>query len=100
VSRLVTCFSIVIDAEPAPVRQETVLALCRLTPAERFKRLRDRSAGTAAQVEDLAERYEHSFLVQRDEDELVATFSDETLRKKALRSADRYGDVIYALLDV
>lgn len=97
VSRLATCLSMVanLGAEPAPV-----LALCRLTPAERFERLRDRSAGAAALVEDLAERYEQ-FLVlgPTRRGRAGGYFSDEALRKKALRSADRYGDVIYALLD-
>ncbi|MDX6682309.1 MAG: hypothetical protein QOG94_2348 [Solirubrobacteraceae bacterium] len=102
VSRLATCFSMVanIGAAEAPVRPADVLALCRLTPAERLDRLRDRGPRAAELVDELGDRYQ-AFLaaVQRDEDELLAVFADDAQRKEALGGAARYGDLIYALLD-
>jgi hypothetical protein len=55
VSRLATCFSMVANlaAEEVPVRPETVLDLCRLTPAERFSRLRDRSVAVSGRIDTL-----------------------------------------------
>jgi hypothetical protein len=101
VSRLATCFSMVANlaAEPAPVRRETVLALCRLTPADRFERLRDRGAVARTLVEELAELYEEFLVaVQQSEPELLAAFGDDVRRKEAMRSGARYGDAIYALV--
>jgi hypothetical protein len=102
ISRLATCFSMVanVGATEVPVRPADLLALCRLTPAERFDRLRNRGRRAAELIEELADRYE-AFLaaVQRDEDELLAVFADDTQRKAALDGAARYGDLIYELLN-
>jgi hypothetical protein len=101
VSRLATCFSMVtsLSAEPVPVEPETVLELCRITPAERFERLR--AHGTAADrlVDDLLEVYA-AFLanVQRPEEELLGEFAVAATRRQAHADAKRYGDIIYSLL--
>lgn len=100
-SRLATCFSMVanLGAEDVPVRQDTVLGLCRLTPAERFHQLRDHSARAAELVDELSDRYEEFLLsVQQNEDTLLGVFADDTQREVALRNAARYGDLIYRLL--
>lgn len=101
VSRLATCFSMVANlaAEPTPVRPETVLELCRLTPAERFERLREHGGAAAAHVDTLATIYaEFLSSVQRDGRNVLADFRDEPKRRDALRRVTAYGDEIYALI--
>lgn len=102
VSRLATCFSMVANlaAEEVPVRPETVLELCRLTPAERFGRLRDRGDAASKRVDTLESIY-NEFLesVQRDEADVLADFGDDQKRREALGRVSAYGDEIYALLN-
>ena len=101
VSRLLTCFSMVLNlvAEAAPVTLATVLELCQATPRERLHRL-GRGAGEAATlVGELDERYE-TFLetVQHDEDELTTRFRDDDRRKQAHAEASEFGRLLYELL--
>ncbi len=101
VSRLATCFSMVanLSAELAPVASETVLELCKLTPSERFERLRGHSDAAQGVIGELDAIY-GAFLqsVQRTEEDLLANFSDSNYRDEALQNAKRYGDLIYELL--
>jgi hypothetical protein len=101
VSRLLTCFSMVVNlaAEPAPVTLETVLELCQSTPRERLGRLGERGADAAELVTRLGGLYEE-FLgaVQHPEPELVDTFRDDGRRKRALRDASEFGVLLYELL--
>lgn len=102
VSRLATCFSMVANlaAAEVPVRQETVLELCRLTPAERFDRLRASGDAAAGHIDALESIYgEFLESVQRDEDDLLADFGDDQKRREALKRVSAYGDEIYALLN-
>lgn len=101
VSRLATCFSMVanLGAMPAPVTAEQVLELCRLTPSQRFERLRDRDDSVASLIDDLAALYgEFLEQVQREAAILDQEFAVAANRKQALERASRYGDLIYALL--
>ncbi len=101
VSRLATCFSMVasLSAEPVPVTPGKVLELCRITPAERFERLRRHSAVADGLVSELSDAYA-AFLtfVQRPEDELLSEFGVPETRKQAHAQAKRYGDIIFGLL--
>jgi hypothetical protein len=101
VSRLATCFSMVanLSAEPVPVTVETVLELCRMTPAERFERLRPQGQIANELIDQLFEIYD-AFLdsTRRDKDDLLAEFTDSSHREQALGDAKRYGDLIYKLL--
>jgi predicted nucleotidyltransferase len=102
VSRAATCFSMIasLTAEPEPVLAETVVDLCRMTPAERFQRLRGHSDAASEHVDELTHVYgEFLQSVQRDESELLAAFADDETRVEALRRAARYGDLIYDLLE-
>lgn len=102
VSRLSTCFSMVanLSAEPKPVRAETVLELCALTPSQRFERLRDRSAEAAAIVDRLGHTYsEFLACTQRPDEVVLSEFADDAKRKELLLHAASYGDLIYQLLD-
>lgn len=101
VSRLATCFSMVanLSSEPRPVTAETVHELCRLTPSERLARLSDRGDRAAEIVAALDAAYE-DFLrcVQRPEDEVLAEFATDDVRRDRLESAATYGTLIYELL--
>jgi hypothetical protein len=101
VSRLATCFSMVanLSAMPPPVTAEQVFELCRITPAERFDRLRGYGGAASGLVDQLAALY-GVFLsqVQREEEALIEEFGNADNRKSALDRATRYGDLIYQLL--
>ena len=101
VSRLATCFSMVanLSAEPVPVTAETVLELCRMTPAKRFERLRGQGQTANDLIDQLIEIYD-TFLnsTRRGKDVLLAEFTNSSHREQALRDAQRYGDLIYKLL--
>jgi hypothetical protein len=102
VSRAATCFSMVANlvAERAPVTLDIVLALCRMTPRERFQRLRSRGDDGGRLVDELEGVYA-DFLasVQRDEAQLLADFADDATRKEAMARAAHYGNLVYKLLD-
>jgi hypothetical protein len=102
VSRLATCFSMVanLSSMPAPVTADQVFALCRITPAERFERLREQGRGAAGFVDQLEAVY-GDFLkqVQRDEGILLTEFGDAGKRRAAFERGSQYGDLIYRLLD-
>lgn len=102
VSRLATCFSMVanLSAMSAPVTPEQVFDLCRITPAERFDRLRGHGTEAASLVDGLAGLYSE-FLehVQQDEEDLLTELAEPDNRRQALDRASRYGDLIYELLD-
>jgi len=101
VSRAATCFSMVanLSAAAVPVELETVLELCRMTPAERFEQLRDHCLAADRIVAELTSVYD-DFLasVQRPEEELLREFADEAARKEALGRAARYGNLVFELL--
>ncbi len=101
VSRLATCFSMVanLSQEPAPVSADRVLELCRMTPADRFERLRGHNREGDMRIDELVNLYEEFLVaVQQPEHELLASFADADKRNQALTIAARYGNVIYALL--
>lgn len=101
VSRMATCYSMIanLSSEPRPVTAETVLQLCRMTPAERLARLGDRADGAQDLADRLAQAYEE-FLqdVQRPESVLLEEFTDEGVRSDKLARAAGYGELIYELL--
>jgi len=102
VSRLATCFSMVanLSSMPVPVAAEQVFDLCRLTPSERFERLRLHGARAEELTGRLAGLYaEFLDQVQREAGVLCEEFSIAANRKAALERASRYGDLIYELLD-
>lgn len=101
VSRLATCFSMVtrLSSMESPVTNEQVLELCRITPSERFDRVRDHGEKADSLVDGLHQVYtEFLDRVQRPEADLLAEFEVAENRKDALRHASRYGDLIYELL--
>jgi predicted nucleotidyltransferase len=100
VSRQATCYSMVanLSTEQPPVRPQTVLDLCRMTPSQRFERLRAHD-GADGLVQELVGEYEQFLHVtQRPEPELLELFVNPTERKQALARAKTYGDLIYRLL--
>jgi hypothetical protein len=89
-----------LTAEPTPVRAETVFSLCRLTPAERFQRLRSHDAKADQIVDELSSIYDEFLAsVQRDEELVLSEFGGDQHRRDALGQAARYGNLVYELLD-
>lgn len=101
VSRAATCFSMIanLSIEDPPVDRDAVFTLCRMTPAERFERLRGDNPDTGRIIDELDNVY-GAFLesVQRDEKALLEEFADHDFRTAALGRAARYGDLIFELL--
>jgi predicted nucleotidyltransferase len=101
VSRAATCFSMIanLSVEEPPVDRAAVFALCRMTPAERFERLRARNREAGGIIDELDEVY-GAFLesVQKDEKALLEEFADHDSRTAALGRATRYGNLIFKLL--
>lgn len=101
VSRMATCYSMIanLSSEPRPVTAETVLKLCRMTPAERLARLGDRGDGVPQIIAQLEHAYEE-FLqdVQRPEPILMEEFANEGVRSDKLARAAVYGELMYELL--
>lgn len=103
VSRLATCFSMVLHlaSEEPPVEPERVLELCALTPRERFEGLRGVGNEGAADgcIETLLSTYD-AFLdqVQRRRPEVLEDFHDEEVRRARLAEAGNFGEKIFELL--
>jgi predicted nucleotidyltransferase len=101
VSRMATCFSMVanLSSEPRPVTIDTVVELCRMTPAKRLERLGGHSKGAMDIVAKLEVAY-GEFLqdVQRPEDVLLEEFARDEVRADKLTRAATYGELIYELL--
>ncbi len=101
VSRLATCFSMVVHlaSEAPPVTPQRVLELCAQTPRERFEALAEGGREAKACVGQLLDTYD-SFLstVQRPEVDLLEEFGDGEQRKQRLDEAAQFGALIYELL--
>jgi hypothetical protein len=101
VSRLATCFSMVAHLSSAspPVTAEQIFELCRMTPADRFEALAPRHPDAASLVTSLAEVYaEFLGRVRHPERQLLDEFRDPETRRRALKHASGYGDLIFELL--
>lgn len=103
VSRLATCFSMVLHlaSEEPPVNPERVLQLCALTPRERFEALRDTNGQATSCVQSLLSTYD-DFLsqVQQRRSEVLDAFHAEEVRRARLEEAGNFGEEIYELLTV
>ena len=101
VSRLATCFSMVVHlaSEAPPVTPQRVLELCAQTPRERFEALAEGGGEADACVGQLLDTYD-SFLgmVQRPDVDLLEEFGDGAQRKQRLDEAAQFGALIYELL--
>jgi predicted nucleotidyltransferase len=102
VSRLATCYSMVthLACEPAPVTREQVVALCAMTPMERFRSLEDRDGAADALLTRLADAYDE-FLsnVQKPDEELAEQFMDRDVRQQRLKDAAQFGATIFQLVE-
>jgi predicted nucleotidyltransferase len=101
VSRLATCFSMVLHlaSEEPPLTPQRVLALCALTPRQRFEALAEGHGTEAAEcVARLLTTYA-AFLdhVQQPADALGEAFRDEQIRAERLAEAREFGEQIFAL---
>ena len=102
VSRLATCFSMVLhlSSESPPVRAARVFELCTLTPSQRLEALEGMGDPEADRcIAALLRRYEE-FLdqVQRPREELLADFRNDAVRRDRLQEAGSFGEQIFELL--
>lgn len=101
VSRLATCFSMIVHlvSEPVPVTIGRVVALCNMTPQERFQALRGRSSTADGIIDQLREEYERFLAcVQTTDSELRSRFATKEYRRARLDEAAQYGDLIFNLV--
>lgn len=102
-SRMTTCFASIgaLGSHSAPVSEEQVLALARMTPRERLNSIAERLPETRQGVTKVLDRYnwflEMTGLPVAD---LEARFSDKQKRMEMFRRANEYGDAMYNLLQV
>lgn len=100
-SRMTTCFASIaaLGSHLAPVKEEHVLNLLKLTPHERLKSVAERIDSLKGAVEDVLERYAW-FLEQtaKPKEELESMFVDKQKRGEMFQKANEYGDTMFDLL--
>jgi predicted nucleotidyltransferase len=102
-SRMTTCFASVaaLGSYKAPVTEDQVLQLTRLTPRERLESVKHRIPGTGGLVDDLLARYSGFLeLTALPTHELQARITDKELGPKLFDGATEYGDVMFQLLQM
>lgn len=100
-SRLTTCFASVValGSRSAPVTEEHVFQLTRLTPRERLESVKEHLPGVADAVDEVLEKYGW-FLEQTGlpTAQLESHFADKLQRAEMFRRAREYGDSVFNLL--
>ena len=100
-SRMTTCFASIaaLGSFMAPVTEEQVISVTRLTPRERLLSVVDRLPSTKEIVEEVLARYgwflEMTGLPTSD---LEGHFSDKAKRTEMFDKANEYGDLMFRLL--
>jgi hypothetical protein len=102
-SRMTTCFASVaaLGSYKAPVTEDQVLQLTRLTPRERLETVKTRIPGTRVLIEDLLARYSGFLeLTALPTADLQARIIDKEMGPKLFHGATEYGDVMFKLLQM
>ena len=100
-SRLTTCFAsiVALGSRSAPVTEEEVFQLTKLTPRQRLESVKDHLPGVATEVDEVLGQYgwflEMTGLSTTD---LESHFVDKGQRIEMFRRAREYGDAVFALL--
>jgi predicted nucleotidyltransferase len=100
-SRMTTCFASIaaLGSYLAPVTEEQVLEMTKLTPRQRLQSITSRIPEATAAVNDVLNQYawflEMTGLPTSD---LEAHFSDKQQRTEMFRKANEYGDSMFRLL--
>lgn len=100
-SRMTTCFASIaaLGSHAAPVTEEEVLELTRLTPRERLQSIASRVQGASSAVSDVLERYGWFLeMTGLPTAELEGHFSDKQKRTEMFQRANEYGDAMFKLM--
>ncbi|HZS60327.1 MAG TPA: hypothetical protein VFA43_13725 [Gemmatimonadaceae bacterium] len=102
-SRMTTCFATIaaLGSLPAPVSQEQVISLTRLTPRQRLEGIPSRVPAASNAVGYLLEKYSAFLeLTGLPTSELEAHFKDKAQRRQMFTQANEYGDAMFELLRI
>jgi len=100
-SRMTTCFASIasLGSYRAPVTEDNILELTKLTPQQRLDTIPSRISDTRSEVDEVLDGYawflEMTGLQTID---LEERFSDEEKRTEMFEKANKYGDSMYKLL--
>jgi len=100
-SRMTTCFASIgaLGSHLAPVREEHVLALTKLTPRERLETIAEAFPAARGAVQEVLGRYNWFLeMTGLSVAELEDHFSDKQRRTEMFQQANEYGDAMYRLL--
>jgi hypothetical protein len=100
-SRMTTCFASIaaLGSFTAPVTEEQVIAVTRLTPNERLRSVVERVPSAKSNVEEILERYAWFLeMTGLPTLELEGHFSDKAKRTEMFERANEYGDAMFRLL--
>jgi len=102
-SRMTTCFASIaaLGSHNAPVSQEQVLELTKLTPRERLQSIPVRVPDAEDAVREALERYGWFLeMTGLKTDEIEERFSDKQKRTEMFQQANAYGDAMFQLLHI
>ena len=100
-SRLTTCFAsiVALGSYRAPVTEEDVFQLTKLTPRERLKAVKDHLPCVATTVDEVLEKYGWFLeMTGLQTTKLESHFKDKEQRIRMFRQAKEYGDAVFTLL--
>jgi predicted nucleotidyltransferase len=100
-SRMTTCFASIgaLGSYQAPVAEEQVVALAKMTPRQRLESISIRVPAARSAVADVLGRYNWFLeMTGLSVGELEDRFSDKQKRTEMFREANEYGDAMYRLL--
>ena len=100
-SRLTTCFAsiVALGSRSAPVTEEDVFKLTKLTPRQRLKSVTDQLPCLFPEVQAVLDKY--SWFLEKtglSTTDLESHFADKQQRVEMFDRARAYGDAVYALL--
>jgi len=101
-SRMTTCFATAaaLGSHRAPVTEEQVFALTKLTPRERLQSVVERIPEVSTHIDEVLDRYvEFLELTGLPTASLEAKFSDKQKRSEMFARAKEYGDAMFRLID-
>lgn len=100
-SRMTTCFASIaaLGSHLAPVTEQQVLELTRLTPRQRLQSITSRLPNTTEAVNEVLDRYGWFLeMTGLPTAELEEHFSDKEKRAEMFQRANQYGDSMFRLL--
>ena len=100
-SRLTTCFAsiVALGSRSAPVTQDDVFALTKLTPRQRLESVKEHLPSVAPAVEEVLNQYGWFLeMTGLPTSGLESHFADKEQRTTMFRRAKEYGDAVFSLL--